>query len=87
MNPVSNKTRNSALALVTLAAFTPGAARAATLVWAGTAGDLSFDIAANWGGTLPGPADIAQFRENGYADGDTITAATRGITVSAAVPV
>src|SRR4051795_2513 len=73
MNPVSTTTRNNALTLATLAAIIPGAAQAATLVWSGAANDLSFNTPANWGGTLPGPADIAQFRETGYADGDTVT--------------
>jgi autotransporter-associated beta strand protein len=57
-------------ALLAAAALAP-AARGATAVWNGGAGDLTWDSATNWSsGALP--VDIAQFQENGFNSGDTI---------------
>lgn len=51
------------------------AANAATIVWNGSAADLNWNTLTNWStGALP--SDIAQFQENGYNSGDTVTVAT-----------
>jgi autotransporter-associated beta strand protein len=73
----SRKTRKNRIIIPVALVASAGAAvaNAATIVWNGNGGDLNWNTLTNWStGALP--SDIAQFQENGYNSGDTVTVAT-----------
>ncbi len=56
-------------------------ARSATLTWSSTATQASWNVASNWGGAVPGSADIGLFSSASYASQPSLasTAAVAGI--------